>query len=573
MSGKAPYNLRLMLQQRLTTAMLSVLFVLSSLLALGQDTASIEKTKTKKPNQKKVSYSLKSPAASIRTHLSNLQLENFHPEISAKTIYPGQDMSLKQRKKLAKQLKQILDAKRLYIVIGDKAENPDYTMEQGEDEKVHKYILHQKMPEIYLTKEEGKWYYSQHTISMIPTWYKETFPFGLHRLLSILPPVTSKTFLGLALWQYIGLLSIILVAFILHKIFIYFLNSIISRIIHRVSKGKMKGVVRPLSKPASFFLVIYWMRIMVPVLQLPINFAKYLILAFQVAQPIAIVVLLYRMVDFVGEWMEGLADKTDTNLDDQLVPLVRKALRVFVVLIGMVWVLQVMDFDITTLLAGISIGGLAFALAAQDTIKNLFGSVTIFVDRPFQMGDWISGSGFDGTVEEVGFRTTRIRTFYDSVISVPNGQISNMTVDNYGMRTYRRYSTHIALTYDTPPPVIRKFIEGLKQIVEEHPDTRKDYYHVRLNQFSNSSIDILFYIFFKVPGWAEELAAREDIILAIIELAEDLGVNFAFPTQTLHVENLPGQPSLSPEYTTDSKQLDEKISAYMSSKYLADKKK
>lgn len=516
---------------------------------------------------------LSTPAATISTHLANLQPENYHPEIAALTIFPDEGLNLKTRIRLVRQLKQILDAKNLFIVTGPESKKPDYKRTVQGEGKVSKYILHEDLPEVYLEKfSDGNWYYSQETVSKIPGWYDDAFPMGLGTLITLLPPTSSTTFFGLALWQYIGLLGLVLLAFVFHKVLTYFIGTVFMRVLKRFKKAAIaRAVVKPISTPLSLFVVFYLLTVLIPVLQLPITFSKYLMLFLHIAQPIYVIMMLYRLVDFFGEYMESLAEKTEGTLDDQLVPLLRKALRVFVVIIGIVWVLQVMNFDITTLLAGISIGGLAFALAAQDTIKNLFGSFTIFVDKPFQMGDWINGSGFDGTVEEVGFRTTRIRTFYNSVISIPNGKLADMAIDNYGMRVYRRYMTYIGVQYDTPPDLIRAFVEGLKKIVENHPATRKEGNHIYVNQFSASSIDILFYIFFKVPDWGKELEGREDIILSIIELAEELGVQFAFPTQTLHVENLPGQPSLSAKYETDLTRLNEKIVHYMKSRYLASK--
>ena len=220
-------------------------------------------------------------------------------------------------------------------------------------------------------------------------------------------------------------------------------------------------------------------------------------------------------------------------------------------MIGLLFILNNLNVNITALLAGLSIGGLALALAAQETIKNFFGSIMIFLDRPFQIGDWISSDGIDGTVEEVGFRSTRIRTFRNSVTSVPNGRLADLTIDNHGLRMYRRFNTHIAVTYDTPPEVISTFVEGLKKIVARHPFTRKDYYEIHLHEMGNSSLNILFYIFFQVPGWTEELTCRHQILLEVLKLAESMKVRFAFPTQTLHMETFPGQPSLTPESLED----------------------
>jgi MscS family membrane protein len=131
---------------------------------------------------------------------------------------------------------------------------------------------------------------------------------------------------------------------------------------------------------------------------------------------------------------------------------------------------------------------------------------------------------------------------------VPNGKLADSTIDNHGLRQYRRFFTQIALTYDTPPHLIQTFVDGLIKIVEQHPDTRKDGYNIYFNEMSAYSLNVMFYIFFEVPTWAEELKARHEILLKILSLAKELNIHFAFPTQTMHIENFPGQKSLSPEY-------------------------
>jgi MscS family membrane protein len=246
-----------------------------------------------------------------------------------------------------------------------------------------------------------------------------------------------------------------------------------------------------------------------------------------------------------------------------LVPLIKKALKIFVVIIGALAILSNLNVDIIPLLAGLSIGGLAFALAAQDTIKNFFGSIMIFIDKPFQIGDWITSGNIDGTVEEVGFRATRIRTFRNSVTYVPNGMIADSTVDNHGLRAYRRFYTHIAITYDTPPELINLFVDGLRQIVEKHPHTRKDYYNIYLNDMADFSLNIMFYIFFEVPGWPEELKSRHEILIEVIRLAEELGINFAFPTQTLHMETFPEKKGNSPVYEKSSPGMRKRLESFL----------
>jgi MscS family membrane protein len=288
--------------------------------------------------------------------------------------------------------------------------------------------------------------------------------------------------------------------------------------------------------------------IFVPVLQLPITVNHYLIMILRALVPLFGTIMAYKLVDILGEYMMKIALKTESTMDDQIVPILKRVIKIFVMIIGFLLILNQLHFNITALLAGISIGGLAFALAAQDTIKNFFGSLMILFDRPFQIGDWITAGDIDGTVEEVGFRSTRVRTFRNSLITVPNGKLADMPVDNHGLRQYRRFYTTITVTYDTPVHLIEAFVQGLKNIVEEHPNTRKDFYNIYFNNMSAYSLDIMFYVFLAVPTWGEELKHKEELLISIMKLAKNLGIQFAFPTQTLHMENFPGQPSLSPQY-------------------------
>ena len=239
-----------------------------------------------------------------------------------------------------------------------------------------------------------------------------------------------------------------------------------------------------------------------------------------------------------------------------------KILKVVVVVLGAIYIVKTFGWSITPLLAGASIGGIAIAMSAQDTVKNLFGSFTMFTDKPFEVGDWIVFNGGEGSVVEIGIRSTRIHTFYDSIISIPNGQLANAVIDNMGKREYRRYVTRIGVTYDTHPDAIDAFVAGLKGLVDNHPDTR-DYYQIHLNDFGSSAIEILFYVFFKVSDWTEELEGRHQLISDIIRLAKTLNIRFAFNTQTIHVEDLPGQSSLTPPYINDNTKLKEKNDAFL----------
>ena len=256
----------------------------------------------------------------------------------------------------------------------------------------------------------------------------------------------------------------------------------------------------------------------------------------------AMVVLGFRGVDVLTDVLERRAEATESRFDDQLVPIVNTALKGVAVLIGGVFVLGNLGVNVTSLLAGLGLGGLAVALAAQDTIRNLLGGVTIFADRPFQVGDWVVMNDIEGTVEHVGFRSSRVRTFYNSVVTVPNARIVDTHVDNMGLRQWRRYKTTLGLAYHTTPDQVQAFVEGVRALIRSNPGMRKDFYIVEFHGFAASSLDVLVYCFIDAPNWNDELRTRHVLNLDIMRMAEDLGIEFSFPTQTLHLASTPDQP-------------------------------
>lgn len=488
---------------------------------------------------------LQSPYHSILNHLQYLQKENYQPKLAAQSLNIS-NVSAVKKERLAIQLKQILDGKGIYVLLKDLPQDENY-LDSATGKSV--YTISSIVPQIYVEKVGSKWLYSKESIDAIPMLHKEVYPFGADKLVNMVPHSWQMEFLGLQVWQYFGFVLIILIAWIVYKLFLLLVKLIIIRVLHYYNDRFNHSIhVDKVARPFSWFLIFHLIAQLVPLLLLPIGLAKYIVMILNIIVPLFGTLVFYHLVALLSDFFKKLAAKTEGTLDDQLVPLVSKILKVLVIIIGVIYILISLGVDVKPYIAGISIGGLAFALAAQDTIKNLFGSLMIFVDKPFQIGDWINYNGMDGTVEEVGFRSTRMRTFYNSIISVPNGKLADSTVDNFGLRVYRRYSTKLAITYDTPPELIETFVEGLREIVLSHPSTRKDYFEIHLNELGDSSIQILFYIFFEVPSWTDELKGRHEVILKVLKLANELNVRFAFPTQTIHIENFREKASDTPVY-------------------------
>jgi MscS family membrane protein len=490
---------------------------------------------------------LSSPYHTTLTFFYNLDRGNFFPERAAKTLDlkgVGSDSE-----ELAVKLKQIFEGKGVVIRTSEVPNDSNFADSTANGEQKF-YFDRIKLPGIFLEKSGNQWRFSSFSVAQIEDLHRETYPYGTARLLNILPKIGTSEYLGLQLWQLVGITFLIFLTFLAHLIFTFLVDKGLIYGLDRLGYGYIgENYLLPVAKITSIYLIVLLLSFLIRILQLPVEIYAWIIPVFDTLKPFLITVIFYKIVDVVAAYFASLAAKTESTLDDQLVPLIRKTLKGLVILVGTLFVLRDgLNFDIIPFLTGISIGGVAIALAAQDTIKNFFGSIMIFIDKPFQVGDWVTSGEIDGTVEEVGFRSTRIRTFRNSVMYVPNGKIADAVVDNHGLRQYRRFFTTLTITYDTPPELIEEFVKGLQEIVLAHPKTRKDYFNIFFNNLSAYSQDIMFYIFFEVPTWPEELKSRHEILIQIVKLANALEIRFAFPTQTLHMENFPEKTSLTPTY-------------------------
>ncbi len=507
--------------------------------------------------------SLRSPYHTTLTFFYNLSEENYRPEAAAKTLNMA-GMPSGDSMRLAIKLKQIIDGRGIYVHINEVPNDPQYRDTLRNNEPRY-YFDAQRLPRVFLEKVGNDWKFSAFTVSHINELHEETFPFGTDRLLNILPRIGTEVYFGLHLWQLVGLFFLILIVFVSHKLFTFLVDRGLHFLLVKFGYGQVaEKYLLPVARIVSIYFIVLLLAIFIRLLQLPISTVYWITLLLNAAKPFIVTVIFYKLVDVLSMYMTKVAEKTPSTLDDQLVPLVRKTLKAFVIIVGVLFILKEgLQVDIVPFLTGLSIGGLAFALAAQDTIKNFFGSLMIFIDKPFQVGDWITSGDVDGTVEEVGFRSTRVRTFRNSLMYIPNGVIADRTIDNHGLRKYRRFYTQITITYDTPPELVEVFVDGLKKIVINHPKTRKDYYNIYFNNLSSYSLEIMFYVFFEVPTWPEELQTREDLLLSIMRLANELGVRFAFPTQTLHMETFPEKKGLMPTYEDGKMAYQQKLSQFI----------
>ncbi|MBD3278675.1 MAG: mechanosensitive ion channel, partial [Candidatus Aegiribacteria sp.] len=246
--------------------------------------------------------------------------------------------------------------------------------------------------------------------------------------------------------------------------------------------------------------------------------------------------LLMRAIDAVAEQMASVADGTESRMDDQIIPILRKLAKFVLVAIGIVFYMQSNGYPVSGILAGMGIGGLAMALAAQDSISGIFASVVIFLDKPFMVDDFVEVNGVVGTIEEIGIRSTRIRTVEKTLVTLPNKEIMDSNINNYSKRPMRRTETTVGVTYDTTPEKMRSLLQQLRRMLVEDQDVDNENIYVNFTGFGSSSLDVEMKYFITTVDFREWLNKREDINLKIIETVYGLDLDFAFPSTTVYVE-------------------------------------
>lgn len=479
-----------------------------------------------------------SPHHAAWTHLFYLQADSYDPD-AAGSCFGLPEERADEASRLALQLKDVLDARGLFVPVDDLSKDPEFGVADGSA----RVTLHPDLPQIALVKQGQDWVYSPATIAAIPVLYKRTFSPAVRQLRDGLPGFFSLELGGFALWQALFFGLVLAIGWLAGRAVNWLLKGRLQSWVDALGLSVNLAVFERTRRPMRWLvmgLLVWWRT---PDLLLSVGVSGAILFVCKTLVSVSVVLITMRWIDVFAGVFKDRADGTESRMDDQLVPMVSRFLKLTSVLLGLVWVLENMGVDVGSLVAGLGIGGLAVALAAKDTLANVFGSLTIFGDRPFQIGDWVVlGNGVEGVVEEVGFRSTRVRTFYNSLVTVPNSVVANSKVDNMGQRRYRRFKTTIGVTYDTPPDVVQAFVEGIRAVITAHPSMRQDVYEVHLKDFGPSSLDIMVYSFLDVADWHEELVGRSQVILEIMRLADDLGVSFAFPSQSLYLEATPDRP-------------------------------
>jgi len=358
-------------------------------------------------------------------------------------------------------------------------------------------------------------------------------------LSSYFPAWMQKELMGVSLWQFIAAFLFLLAGMALKKISDHIFEQKLIPLFKKTRVDIDNLFLEAVSKPLGMVLLLGGISGALAILPLPSepNVSGFAFEVIKIAYALDFLWFLFRLVDIGVKYLARLAERTESRLDEQLVPLVSRSIKFTIGAISFLWLMQLLGYNISSLLAGLGIGGLAVALALQDTLSNFFGSVFIFLDRPFLVGDWIKIGEVEGVVEDVGFRSTRIRTWFATLVAIPNKTIANSTIDNWSKMHKRRVSQIVGVTYETTADQMEKAVAEIKEIVTNDPGVDQQFIVVRFTDFGASSLNILVYYFTRATAFADHNETKERINLAIMRKLKELKLTIAFPTMSIYMEN------------------------------------
>lgn len=352
--------------------------------------------------------------------------------------------------------------------------------------------------------------------------------------------LVQKLFLGIPIYRYGLFIIIIFGAFLINKIF----NNVVVRLLKKwATKTRFEYddlFIEAIHPPLSALILLSGFIFAFLTLNIPentVDISGFLQKTYPIAFSVIAVWIAYRLSDLLSFIIRNLFAAGDQEIANQFSVLFKQSLRVLVLVIGGIMIIQNLGYSVGSLLTGLGIGGLAVALAAQDTLSNFFGTVVMLTDRPFQVGDWVQFGDVDGKVETIGFRSTRIRTWSQSLMIIPNKLLTSEIIQNWSAMPKRRVRMTIGITYDSPREKIQLLLDRIRTLLKEEAEIDHDSILVNFNDFNASSLDILISYFTRSTVYAEHLAIRERINFKIMQQVEELELSFAFPSQTVYFGN------------------------------------
>jgi len=385
--------------------------------------------------------------------------------------------------------------------------------------------------------DDVPWRFTRGTTSRIPALY-EALP-GRWAMEHLPAPLLRPGPFELLWWQWAAIPLLLLSAMLMGALASRLVRSTFKIVVTRTHSGWDDALVARLAAPLTAALTLAAASLLLQGLALYPPAAQASQRVLRSGYFLIVFWSLARLVDVLQQVLSHTHWATTSPSSRALLPLGARVVKVIVFAIAVVAVLSLLNYPVASLIAGLGLGGLALALAAQKTVENLFGAFSIGVDQPIREGDFVKVDEFVGTVEAIGLRSTRFRTLDRTIITIPNGRLADMRLESFTARDRLRLSTVIGLEYQTSAGQLREVLAGLERVLRAHPRIWPDAVVVRFREFAASSLDIEIMAWFLTADWGEFQAIRQEILLQFMDVVERAGASFAFPTQTLHIASMP----------------------------------
>ncbi len=331
-------------------------------------------------------------------------------------------------------------------------------------------------------------------------------------------------------------LGIFFLFLLFRKIFTKYIFHLFLKMTKKTKTDLDEQILLAFEKPLRVFLIIFGLYVSLTYLPLSLRMDMIVLLIFRSSLIVFLAWGLSNLANSTVLWIEWLGRKYNFEIDKILIPFFSKILRFVIIALTISIIAEEWGYEIDSIIAGLGLGGLAFALAAKDTVGNIFGGVVIITEKPFTLGDWIETPSVEGTVEDITFRSTRIRTFAQSMVTIPNSTLANEPITNWSKMGKRRITFHLGVAYTTPREKLEKVVKQIREMLETHDEIHQQTIFVHFDKFNDSSLDIFLYFFTKTTIWAEWLRVKEEINLKMMEILETEGVSIAFPSTSVYFE-------------------------------------
>lgn len=524
-------------------------FVLATALWLGQDRAQAATVHASQPTggaravataEQEGDDPGATPRAAMRAYLEACRAGDYERAarfLDLSSFPPAQ--RAEEGPTLARRLKVVLDQV-VWIDLEALSDEADGQSDDGQPsrDRVTEVRTKKGSVSLYLQRTRGdasapSWRFSASSVALVPALYDE---FGFGPLAELLPRnLVEVRFLEVSLWQWIGILVLVLLATSASWIVVRGLYAVLKRVVGRTASTLDDQLLDLTVAPVRFLVGLLLFSLGLWLLRLALPVHEFLQGLQKGLAVVAFAWLFMRIVDVLTGVLRARLQKVGKQSALTVLPLGEKAIKAAVVGLAALMMLQNLGFNITGILAGLGVGGLAVALAAQKTVENLFGGVSLIMDQPVRVGDFCRYGDKLGTVEDVGLRSTKIRSLDRTVVTIPNADFAYLALENFARRDKIRFTTKLGLRYETSPDQLRLVLAEIRELLLSHPRVDPDPARVRFVGYGDFSLDLEIFAFVRSTDVNDYLGVQEDLLLRIMDIVAASGTGFAFPSSTTYL--------------------------------------